>query len=117
MLSKSLLCLISRRPCQFYRNFSKDLNLNEIKAEFRGYGSGSVDFCTIRNFGIITINYHEKKNAMSGKMLAELHDVMSSVGKTRKDLSGLVLTGYGAGTVQEFECNIFQIFNLLFISI
>ena len=49
---------------------------------------------------------------MSGKMLAEFHDVMSSVGEMKKDLNGLVLTGYGAGTVQEFECNIFRISNL-----
>ena len=80
---------------QTYRTINDDdTDVNKVKTEFRAYGNGSVNFKTVKNIGIITLNHAERKNAISGKMMAEFHDIMTSM-KTRKDIKGLILTGHG----------------------
>ena len=73
---------------------SQEINLQKVKSEFKSYGNGGVIFEKIKNFGIITLNYPEKKNAFSGKMMVELHDILENL-DNEKDLKGLVLTGKG----------------------
>ena len=67
------------------------INVNEVKSEFRAYGNGSLDFTTDKNIGIITLNHHERRNAISGKMMAEFHDLVTHL-ETRvnqvKDIKG-----------------------------
>ena len=76
-----------------YRHFSKfaPINIDEVKSEFRAHGNGSIDFTTDKNIGIITLNHPEKRNAISGKMMAEFHDLMMHL-ETRvnqvKDIKG-----------------------------
>ena len=85
---------ICRRLSSHYANF-KAPNIKEIRQEFRAYGNGSVDFEKIENqIGIIKLNQPEKKNAMSGKMMADFYDIMTSL-EQRKDIKGLILTGQG----------------------
>lgn len=74
---------------------SQEINLQKVKSEFKSYGNGGVIFEKIKNFGIITLNYPEKKNAFSGKMMVELHDILENLDNNEKDLKGLVLTGKG----------------------
>ena len=50
------------------------IDVEKVKKEFRAYGNGSVNFKAINNVGVITLNYPEKKNAISGKMMAEFTD-------------------------------------------
>ena len=70
------------------------IDVESVKKEFRAYGNGSVNFKAINNIGVITLNHPERKNAISGKMMAEFNDIMTSL-RSRQDLKGLILTGQG----------------------
>ena len=73
-----------------FSNFPR-VDINEVKSEFRAYGNGSIDFTTDKTIGIITLNHQERRNAISGKMMAEFHDLMTHL-QTRvnqvKDIKG-----------------------------
>ena len=73
----------------------KPVNLQDVRTEFRAYGNGKIDFETRDNkIGIIKLNYPEKKNAISGRMMSDFYDLMISL-ESRQDLKGLILTGEG----------------------
>ena len=91
MLQKPAIEQIFKR---FLFQFSQEINLQKVKSEFKSYGNGGVIFEKSKNFGIITLNYPEKKNAFSGKMMVELHDIIENLDK-EKELKGLILTGKG----------------------
>ena len=81
------------------RNLHNNLNFQpidvmKIKNEFKAYGNGKVNFKTVDNVGIITLNHPERKNAISGKMMSEMYELLQSF-KSRQDLKGLILTGQG----------------------
>lgn len=85
----------------FYHNnvgvrFSKfkPINVDQIKAEFRNYGGGCINFEATENIGIIKLNYPQRRNAMSGKMMAEFHDTLLNL-ESNSTLKGLILTGQG----------------------
>ena len=56
-----------------------------------------MDFKVTRNIGVITLNNPEKKNAYSGKMLVELHDLVTDLKASRSNylVKGIILTGNG----------------------
>ena len=68
--------------------------IEEVRQEFRAYGNGSIDFQTIGNIGLIKLNYPERKNAISGRMMSDFYDIMTSI-EARQGLKGLILTGEG----------------------
>ena len=75
----------------------KPVNIEEIRSEFRAYGNGRIHFQTSDNnnkIGIIKLDYPEKKNAISGKMMSEFYDIMTSLEK-RPEIKGLILTAEG----------------------
>ena len=86
--------LLPNATTQAQRHFNSQftpININEVKSEFRAYGNGSIDFTTDKNIGIITLNHQERRNAISGKMMAEFHDLITHL-ETRvnqiKDIKG-----------------------------
>ncbi|RUS21718.1 ClpP/crotonase-like domain-containing protein [Endogone sp. FLAS-F59071] len=77
-------------------------SLPTIRNKLRAIGEGSVDFNPNYAPGIalITLNNPSRHNALSGKMMAELADVVDTLerwtsfdSKEREDLVGLILTG------------------------
>ena len=74
-----------------HRHFTtefKPVNIQKVKTEFRAYGNGSVDFHQDHeNIGIITLNQPDRKNAISGKMMAEFYDIMEHL-ETRQNIKG-----------------------------
>ena len=81
------------------RHLHSNLNLQpidvmKIENEFKAYGNGKVNFKTVDNVGIITLNHPERKNAISGKMMSEMYELLQSL-KSRQDIKGLILTGQG----------------------
>ena len=95
IFKRFLLVNNQRRSFHYYTK----QKLDKIKIGFRTVGKGSVDFQKItRNVGVITLNNPEKKNALSGKMLVELHDLVSELNNERcnfDDVKGVILTGNG----------------------
>ena len=91
MLQKKAIPQIFKR---FLFQSSQEINLQKVKSEFKSYGNGGVIFQKNKNFGIITLNYPQKKNAFSGKMMVELHDILDSL-DDEQNLKGLILTGKG----------------------
>ena len=89
-ITKLLLPNATTQRCHFNSQFTP-ININEVKSEFRAYGNGSIDFTTDKNIGIITLNHQERRNAISGKMMAEFHDLITHL-ETRvnqiKDIKG-----------------------------
>ncbi|CAJ0638391.1 11766_t:CDS:2 [Entrophospora sp. SA101] len=71
---------------------NNNAKLLEIREEFRKLGGGSIDFNPIFSpgIGLITLNNLKKHNSLSGKMMAELADL---VDRLEKNLVGLILTG------------------------
>ncbi|KAL0269658.1 UNVERIFIED_CONTAM: hypothetical protein PYX00_007312 [Menopon gallinae] len=67
--------------------------LIEIRNHLQKFIGGSVDL-TRRDdgFAIVTLNHSEKKNAMSGKMMVDLYDVVEELEKW-KEGKGLILKG------------------------
>ena len=92
---------MNSRICAKFVNQSRSFHytkqkLDEIKIGFRTVGKGSVDFKITRNVGIITLNHPEKKNALSGKMLVELHDLVADLkASSNYFVKGVILTGNG----------------------
>ena len=79
----------------YYSSF-KPINFEEISTEFQAYGNGQIDFKTENNIGIIKLNNPEKKNAVSGKMMSEFYNIMTSLEKgSYPKVKGLILTGEG----------------------
>lgn len=88
---KSVAC--QRRFLASLANYKKP-NIEELRSEFRAYGNGSVDFEAQNDIGIIHLNHAEKRNAISGRMMSDFYDVMTSL-RNRQELKGLILTGHG----------------------
>ncbi|RGB27865.1 ClpP/crotonase-like domain-containing protein [Rhizophagus diaphanus] len=81
-------------------------NLNVIREELRQIGRGSVEFNSsfLRGIGLITLHNPERHNALSGKMMAELADIVDKLenitkdksnSKEENDLVALILSGDG----------------------
>ena len=107
---------MNSRICAKFVNQSRSFHytkqkLDEIKIGFRTVGKGSVDFKITRNVGIITLNHPEKKNALSGKMLVELHDLVADLkASSNYFVKGVILTGNGdifcsGGDLKSLELN------------
>jgi len=78
-----------------YSSF-KPVDIEEIRTEFRAYGNGRIDFKTENNIGIIKLDYPEKKNAISGRMMSEFYDLMTNIEKGYYPMvKGLILTAEG----------------------
>ena len=79
----------------YYSSF-KPVDIEEIRTEFRAYGNGRIDFKTENNIGIIKLDYPEKKNAISGRMMSEFYDLMTNIEKGYYPMvKGLILTAEG----------------------
>lgn len=111
LLSRSVLYTPSRTLLATF-SYTKDASpasllsptdsLPTIRNKLRAIGEGSVDFDPSYAPGIalITLNNPSRHNALSGKMMAELADVVDTLerwtsfeSKEREDLVGLILTG------------------------
>ncbi|CAG8738623.1 12277_t:CDS:2, partial [Funneliformis caledonium] len=79
-------------------------NLNLIREELRKFGQGSIEYNSSFSpgIGLITLHNSERHNALSGKMMAELADLVDKLehitqGKTNSknetDLIALILSG------------------------
>ena len=79
----------------YYSTF-KPVDIEEIRTELWAYGNGRIDFKTENNIGIIKLNYPEKKNAISGRMMSEFYDLMTNIEKGYYPMvKGLILTAEG----------------------
>jgi ethylmalonyl-CoA/methylmalonyl-CoA decarboxylase len=81
-------------------------NLSVIREELRELGHGSIKFNSSFSpgIGLITLHNPERRNSLSGKMMAELADIVDKLenitqGKTssknENDLVALILSGEG----------------------
>ena len=86
-LSRSKLNFLpfSNQIKNHYSTF-KPVNIEEVRNEFRAYGNGRIDFKTENDIGIIKLDYPEKKNAISGKMMAEFYDILTSLENRHSEL-------------------------------
>ena len=79
------------------QSFSGDDHLkrvDRIKAEFRGFEGGSVDFSvSADDIAIITLNHPARRNAMSGKMMCDFNDI--SLHLQQQQFKGLIFTAEG----------------------
>ncbi len=99
-LSKSVSLGRTLSRCHSFRKCSQFTtpSLVETREKFRPWGEGSVDFESIdeASIGIIRLNHEKRRNAMSGKMMCELDDIVTKLEKEKQQqLKGLVFTGQG----------------------
>lgn len=74
---------------------TSETGLDLLKEQFRGWGSGTVHFKKDGSIGTITLDYPERLNAMSGKMMAEFHDAVLGVEAGLDSLKAVILTSKG----------------------
>ena len=69
---------IASRTCSTSSWTPPDVTIDEIKNEFRGIGGGYVSLNHDQHLGIARVCFGNpyRKNAISGKMMCELHDVV-----------------------------------------
>lgn len=67
--------------------------LEEVRESFRPLGGGSIQLLYPRNskLALLELQNASKRNAMSGKMMAELADAVDTLEKSSEDVTGVLL--------------------------
>ena len=85
-LSKAMRCASLR--------FRKLSTVQEIRNKFRSFGEGTIKTTIIEDICVINMQHIKKRNAFTGKMMAELNDTIEFL-ETWKEGSFVIIKGAG----------------------